>query len=219
MNFQLELSTDQWIALVGAGGAVLTPIVVGLSAIVFARRQTRSEQLLGVRLGYYQELAPELNRLMCYLTFIGTWRDDSPLDIVMLKRRLDSRFACALPLFSEEVGTAYQALMQKTFTTFGLWGQDARIRSSAYRRRQAWKRLDLEWNPDWDECFELEDDAPISASSLADYRHAYDRLVGALVHDLSLSRARDRYTTAPVSLNASAPPRESIPGREPGEPA
>lgn len=213
------MSTDQFIALLGAIGGLLTPIVVVLAAVFFGIRQTRSEQLQGVRLGYYQELAPELNRLMCYLTFIGTWRDDSPIDMVMLKRRLDSRFACARPLFSEEVEVAYQALMQKSFTTFGLWGQDARIRSSAYRRRQAWRRHDLEWSPEWDECFELEDSAEISGISLSDYRLAYDRLVGALVRDLSLSRARDRYTMAPVSLNASAPPREAILGREPDESA
>jgi len=89
-----------WADLATIMGAFLTPLMVGVVGFFFVRRQSRSEQLQRIRLDYYQELLPELNRLMCYMTFIGTWRANSPLDIVRVKRRLDARFVCASPLFS-----------------------------------------------------------------------------------------------------------------------
>ena len=61
-----------WTDVVGATGAASTPVVVAVLAFVFARSQSRSEELLKVRLEYYKVLAPDLNSLMCYMTFIGT---------------------------------------------------------------------------------------------------------------------------------------------------
>jgi hypothetical protein len=208
------MTLSQWANLATIVGSLLTPLTVAFVGVMFARRQSRSDQLQKVRLDYYQELSPDLNRLMCYMTYIGTWRDDSPVEVVQLKRKLDARFASAIPLFSPEVSAAYTNMMRLTFATFGLWGHDARILTSGYRRRRAWQRIDQSWQSDWDERFALGDSETISGESLADYRDAYDALISAMVHDLSLSRARDRYTTDLVSLNASAPIPNPVEGSE-----
>lgn len=199
-----------WTNVVEAIGTILTPIVVAALAYVFGKNQSLSAELVKRRLDGYQLLIPDLNKLMCYMTFIGTWRDMSPPDVIRLKRRLDENFYCAAPLFSEEIWSAYEALMETSFLTFGSWGRDAKIRTNAYRRRQAWQTGS--WNREWDHYFELDDTATISEQRLRSYRDSYDKLVAALVRDIDIKRARSRYTTNQVVLNAHAPRAEMIPG-------
>lgn len=197
---------NNWTEILAAVGTALTPIVVAALAYTVTRSQSRSEELLRARLDYYKMLIPDLNRLMCYMTFIGGWRDQSPVDIVDLKRRLDTNFNCAAPLFSPAVLPSYQQLMDLSFATFGNWGQDARIKSNAFRRRQSWRGTgDGAWEAEWDRYFTLPDSAAISGKSLRLYRESYDELVAAIVRDLDLTRARAQYTTNLVSLNAHAP--------------
>ncbi|MCU1582799.1 MAG: hypothetical protein JWO01_2187 [Microbacteriaceae bacterium] len=199
-----------WTDVITAIGAAITPLIVVGAGLVIARRQSRNDELLKVRIDYYQKLIPDLNRLMCYITFIGAWRDISPLEIIQLKRRLDVEFYCAAPLFSAEVPVAYEALMSLSFKTFGGWGEDAKILTSSFRRRQAWSREDEPWSAGWDALFAIEAGEPISASNLGAYRRAYDDLIARLVGDLSISRTRTDYTTTRVSLNASAPQPRGI---------
>jgi hypothetical protein len=119
------MAEPNWADIVTAVSSAFVPIAVVAVGLVLGRRQTLNHELIKIRLDYYRSLAPNFNRLMCYMTFIGTWRDDSPEDIIALKRQLDSNFHCAAPLFSPAVNDAYDALMELTFSTFGLWGHDA----------------------------------------------------------------------------------------------
>lgn len=206
------MTEPTWTDVVSAIAGIVTPLVIAVLGVVIARRQSRSELLLKARFESYHKVAPDLNRLMCYLMFIGTWRDESPLEIVALKRRLDSNFHVAAPLFSSEVSDAYRTLMKLSFLTFGPWGQDAIIRSGAYRRRQSWTRDDPKWDPAWQQMFEVPETGTISGETLTTYRTAYDSLLSKMVADLSITRARTEYTTPHVSLNASAPERDDIEG-------
>jgi hypothetical protein len=204
------MNSPKWTDIVVAFSSALTPLVVAVLAYVLTRNQSRSEELLRARIDYYRALVPDLNRLMCYMTFIGGWRDQSPLDILTLKRRLDENFNCAAPLFSKEVSKWYQVLMDDTFETFGGWGQDARIKSNPNRRRQNWKGK--EWPSEWNKHFTMPERSPISGDSLRHYRCNYDTLIAMIVQDLDLTRARARYTTNLVALNANAPSVPDIPG-------
>jgi len=169
--------------------------------IYFGSRQSKNEELTRVRLEYYKSLAPKLNRLMCYMTFIGRWRDDSPPAIIDLKRDLDSTFYSAVPLFIDRTRVAYDTLMGMSFSTFGYWGEDARIRTSAFRRREAW-RSGGTWDASWDSFFALGDDDRISKDWLTEYRRSYDALLAQMVSDSKIGRRRDVYTTSAVSANA-----------------
>ena len=194
---------------------MLVPVVVAALAFVLTRNQSRSGELLRTRLDYYRLIAPDLNRLMCYMTFIGNWRDKSPANIIDLKRRLDENFHCAAPLFSPGVLAAYDRLMDLSFATFGNWEEDARIKSSAFRRRQAWLVNSTDdWAPTWSSYFTLDDSAVISADTLSQYRRCYDELIAATVRDLDLTRARAQYTTDLNYLNAHAPRSRDITGSD-----
>lgn len=203
-----------WTEALSAIGSVATPLVVAGFGLALARRQSRNSELLKARVEYYKVLAPDLNLLMCYMTFIGSWRDISPVEIVALKRKLDQNFYCAAPLFSDPVRDAYIGLEGSCFSTFNNWGQDPLILSGAYRRRQAWTRKP-EWSDSWNAMFSKADDTSIPADKLQAIRRAHDELVAALVRDLDLTRARGQYTTNLVSLNAHAPQRQDIEGSRP----
>lgn len=189
------------------------PVLVVVLGIYLGRGQSRNEELVRVRLEYYKQLAPDLNRLMSYLTFIGTWRDDSPGDIIRLKRTLDSTFFPAAPLFSSDVEGAYKEFIETAFVSFGAWGKDARINSSAYRRRQSWKSTPA-WSDEWDTMFALRDEEDISRESLLEFQSLYDTLLSALVADINIARARPQYTTNRVAINASAGRLVDIPGKD-----
>lgn len=206
------MGTVSWTDALSAIGSIATPLVVLVLGFMVSRRQSRNDELLKARIEYYRLLAPDLNTLMCYMTFIGTWRDNSPQAIVELKRRLDHNFFCASPLFSGPVRNAYEDLARKCFSKFNAWGQDAKIRSGPYRRREAWRGADG-WSEAWDDLFTKSDTEPIYRHELQDLRSAYDRLIAALVADLNITRARSEYTTNLVSLNAHAPQARDIDGR------
>lgn len=200
------MSEWNWTDAVTAVSAAATPIVVAVFGWILTRRQSRNELLLNARIEYYREIAPDLNRLMTYMMFIGTWRDMTPEEVIDLKRRLDATFYVAAPLFSTPVTSAYEIFMNRCFAPFGLWGADALIKSSPYRRRVSWQ-ADTSWNPDWGRLFELREDQPIEGSALEELRSTYDSLISALVADLNINRARGAYTSARAVANADKPLR------------
>jgi len=203
------MSVPSWLEYAQGIGSVVTPLTIAGLGYVLARRQSRNDVLLAARLEEYRRLVPNLNALMCYMTFIGDWKALTPPEVVQLKRRLDSDFFAAAPLFSTEVQGAYGTFMDRCFQTFNTWGSDARLLTSAYRRRSAC----TSWQEGWDALFAYDDDRTIPASELAALRTSYDAVVAALVRDLDLTRARTKYTSDLVSLNAHAPRAVEITGR------
>lgn len=201
-----------WTESLTAIGGVATPLIVLIIGIVLATRQSRNEELLKARIEDFRRLIPDLNTLMCYMTFIGIWRDQSPPEIIDLKRRLDQHFYCAAPLFSSAVSDAYSTFLDACFATFGNWGEDALIRSGPFRRKEAWRREGCKWSADWNSMFTRSDTDAIPASELQAIRVQYDKLVVALAVDLKLSRTSSSYTTSLVSLNAHAPRARQVGG-------
>jgi hypothetical protein len=199
-----------WDAL-AATGSLATPLVVLVLGYMLTRKQSRSEGLLNARFEYYERVAPQLNTLMCYMTFIGDWSRYSPDDIIELKRRLDRQFYCALPLFSPPVGEAYRSFMNSCFQTFNAWGKEPLIVSSAYRRREVWN-ASARWEDHWGGMFLKADDETITSEELMSFRKKHDAIIAAIVRDLDMTRARSEYTSGSVVLTAHAPAQEDIEG-------
>lgn len=202
------MATLVWVQYAQGISAVVTPLTVAWLGYVLARRQSRNDVLLTARLEDYRRLVPNLNTLMCYMTFIGDWKALTPPEVVGLKRRLDTDFFAAAPLFSADAQDAYGRFMSLCFRTFNAWGTDAQLLTSAYRRREA----TASWQDEWDRSFAYDDSRAIPAAELASLRSSYDALVAAMVRDLDITRARARYTSDLVSLNAHAPRAVGVPG-------
>jgi hypothetical protein len=191
---------------VTAVATLAVPVVVAVMAGRFndqlkkwEANQWRNQELIKARLEYYRILVPKMNDLMCYFTFIGSWKDLTPPQVVELKRTLDREFYCAAPLFSDSVLVAYNEFMAACFETFGSWGRNARLRTGFGRRREA---AGADWNPEWEDMFSDSAVDGISEQSLVRIRELYNTLISAFASDIELNVARARYVTADVTANA-----------------
>lgn len=216
----MQDSTSMFLQILSAFGAVATPIVVVIIGWIVSRnlkrlenQQWRNQELIKVRLGYYQELAPSLNDLFCYFTFVGNWKQLSPVDVVSLKRQLDRTLYSAAPLFNSKVIEAYDAFTKLCFQTFNRWGDDAKLRTGFYHRRE---HFPGQWMPEWDRYFDRKIDDSVTAVELEAVRAAYTAILAALVGDMDLTRSRTDYASAAVAANADVwrrTPMEDVRGK------
>jgi hypothetical protein len=115
----------------------------------FEHSQWRNQKVIEKRLAIYDSLAPQLNELLCYFIYVGTWKELDPLKVIQMKREVDRKIYLAQPLFSEQFFGACMDFMNLCFATYQGWGLDAQLRTSFERRRQA----HTAWKQDWESCF------------------------------------------------------------------
>jgi hypothetical protein len=122
------------------------------------------------RLEVFSQLAPGLNRLLCFATFVGGWKEIKPGDAIALKRQLDEIMYANRVLFSDELFSAYHQFMTTLFAMYATTGADARLRAPVKSR---WgDRRSLPW---WRRSMTaLFSDS--SVASLDDIQAAYDQL-------------------------------------------
>lgn len=144
--------------------AALTPVLVVIAGFWLNRRlkslehaQWARQKVVERRIRAYDELAPQLNKLFCFFCYIGTWKELTPPHVISLKRELDATAHISAPLFDPEFLQRYNKLMEVCFSTFGNWGEDAKLRTLPDRRIQV--SADA-WDPTWDRCFVAPDEAP-----------------------------------------------------------
>jgi len=169
--------------LVGA----LTPLMLALFGIYihritkrFEHLQWRSQKLIDKRLEIYDDLAPSFNDLLCYFTYVGSWRDLEPPRIVSMKRELDKKIHLAAPLFSEEFFKACTRFQQLCFETYTGWGHDALLRTQFERRQEA---LGNRWDKKWESCFSRDVSNPNTI------RDAYRSLMEVFARDIGVHEA------------------------------
>lgn len=170
---------------------VLTPLsVTGFGWFISHRLkrlelvQWTNQKLIEKRLALYDTVAPQLNQLLCFYTWIGHWKDISPDDVIRAKRELDRTFHIYRYLFDDDVYAAYHAYIHMLFETHTGAGQDARIRSlieapDGDRTRHG----TYAWNPAWGERF-----ASANVVDRADVLKHYTRLMEVLRVSLGANR-------------------------------
>ena len=132
----------------------LTPIAVVGLGVVFARTSRRMEQiqwanqtLVTRRMDIFSQLAPGLNQLLCFATFVGGWKEIQPRQAIATKRQLDETMYANKLLFSDELFAAYHEFMAALFAMWSTTDADAHVRAPI---KSDWggDRRHLPW---WDE--------------------------------------------------------------------
>jgi hypothetical protein len=144
--------------------AALAPVSIVMLGFFVNRRIKDLERIewsnrkaIEKRLELFDRLAPEINRLYCYLNWIGDWQEMTPADVVALKRRLDKGFFVYRYLIGEDVFHAFQSFMELAFRTYVAAGQNALIRSTlASPLGDRRKSRHFEWRDEWDGAFDVE---------------------------------------------------------------
>ena len=172
--------------------SLLTPIAVAVIGFFISRRikqldhsQWRSQKLIEKRLSVYDDLVPDLNQLFCYFTYVGSWRDMNPPDVVVLKRKIDKKIYLAAPLFSKDFYEKSTTFIRNCFQTYNDWGRDATLKTKFQRRKES--RPD--WKVEWDNCF---------ASTETDQeaiKKAYRQAVEAIARDIGV---HDEFVVPPT---------------------
>jgi hypothetical protein len=157
--------------------AALTPLTVAALGYFVARAGQRIGQLqwanqtvVARRLDIFKEVAPQINRLLCFATFVGAWKEITPRDVIAVKRKLDETMYANRVLFSDEFFGAYEHFMTTMFAMYATTDADAHVRApidSAWgdRRNMSW------WQPGMENLFSAE-----STVSADEIRAAHDRL-------------------------------------------
>lgn len=157
--------------------SVMTPVAVVVLGILVQRATARIERaqwanqkVIEYRLEVFERVAPKLNRLLCFYTFVGPWKELSPPDVMKIKREIDEEVHVNRILFSREFFDTYLRFMELLFRMYATPGRDALIRAFVQtelgdRRLLGW------WEPSHETWFARED-----IPSLADVRAAYEDL-------------------------------------------
>ena len=128
----------------------LTPITVAGLGFFVARTGRRLERVQWAnqtvvtrRLEIFGQVAPKLNQLLCFATFVGRWKDIDPLKAIGLKREIDEIMYANRVLFSDALFAAYQDFMAALFAMYATTDADAHLRAPIAsqwgdRRNMAW---------------------------------------------------------------------------------
>jgi hypothetical protein len=177
----------------------LTPITVAGLGVVFARTSRRIEQVQWAnqtvvtrRLEIFTQLAPALNQLLCFATFVGGWKDIQPQQAIALKRQLDETMYANRVLFSETLFAAYHQFMTTLFAMYATVGADAALRAPI--KTQLGDRRTLPW---WDET-SMAALFTTTPATTDDIQAAYDQLTEQFRTDLYVThQTKPLLTTHP----------------------
>jgi len=180
--------TSSWTGVQIATLAVsaLTPITVAGLGVLLARTSRRIEQVQWAnqtvvtrRLDIFAQVAPGLNQLLCFATFVGGWKDMQPRHAIGIKRQLDECMYVNKVLFSAELFAAYRLFMTVLFVMYATVGGDAAIRAPI---KSDWgDRRNMPW---WDEDSMSGMFALGNLSTTDELQAAYDQLAERFRADL-----------------------------------
>lgn len=190
---------DSWssVQIATVAVAALTPLTVVGLGVLLARTSRRIEHIQWAnqtvvtrRLDIFAQLAPGLNQLLCFATFVGGWKELKPLDVIAIKRRLDETMYAYRVLFSEELFKAYCHFMRTLFAMWTSTDADAPLRAPI--ESQWGSRRSMQW---WDDSmtalFSTTD-----PSRIDDIQDAYDQLSERFRADLYITSQNQPLFTA-----------------------
>jgi hypothetical protein len=175
----------------------LTPITVAALGVFIARAGRRIEQVRWAnqmvvtrRLDIFGQLAPGLNQLLCFATFVGGWKEIQPQQAIALKRQLDETMYANRLLFSDQLFAAYHQFMTALFAMYATTDADAHVRAP----------IDSEWGsrrnmPWWEDSMTalFSTDSP---GGIGDIQAAHDQLAQRFRTELYVThQARPLLTT------------------------
>jgi len=181
--------------------AALTPLLVAAIGLWINHRlkgieylQWTNQKLTEKRITVFEQLAPLLNDLLCYFTFVGCWKDLTPPDMVGRKRDMDRIVHVNAPLFSREFVNRYNDFINSCYQTYTGWGRDAKLRTPSERRKSA---AGGEWKSVWQECF-TDEDGVVDPKTI---RGAYQRLMTCFSAELGVGLNSDHVPSGRIPAN------------------
>lgn len=180
-----------------AVGSLMPVAVVGVGFFLsrLSRRveavQWANQTVVTRRVELFMQVAPKLNQLLCFATFVGRWKEIRPEQAIALKRDIDEIMYSNRVLFTDELFAAYQAFMATLFDMYASTDADAPLRAQIAtalgdRRNLAW------WQDTMTGCF-----SATNPSTIGEVRAAYETLSQRFRADLCVTRAAQVLLSSP----------------------
>jgi len=172
----------------------LTPIIVlifGIKINKILKKQDAdlwtNQKILDKRLDIYDKVIYMLNDIYCFHSYVGNWKELSPLDIIEHKRKLDKIMYSYVPLFKDGLLKAYENFMNECYKTFSSWGSDSKIKS-LYINREKYNKL---WKNTWIEMFDCENikSDKDEEDSIKNKKQKYENLMDSFKDNLEIFRS------------------------------
>jgi len=170
--------------------SALIPIAVVGVGYVVARATSRLESVqwanqtvIQRRLDIFRDIAPKLNRLLCFAVFVGSWKEVAPADAIRLKREADEIMYVNRVLFSPALFQAYLTFTGTLFEYYARPGGNALLR--VVIKCQLGDRRQLDW---WQDAME-QDFSTSDIPSFGEVQEVYDALSEHFRRDLYVTRA------------------------------
>ena len=161
-------------------------VLVAWVAISFDRRKTVNQELIRKRIAIYEEIAPRLNDMFCFLRAVGNWKDLTPPALIEHKRALDRLFNLYGPLFSERLLRRYNRFITVTFAATYAVGETSKLKAPWVLIRMEWGEA---WPADWNKKFV----EPDEQSSHGEFGQAYWDLMDQFAIEIGAPR-RHRFS-------------------------
>ena len=150
-----------------------TPLLVLYLGISITRNQKSLDLVADQRVRSYDSIKDDLNRIHCFVTDVGTWKEETPTTIISYKRVVDRVMYEDRGFWSPKTFQAFIDYENAAFVPYQGSGRDAQIRTEEWQKRNL-----SSWKADWHEHLTGEVDP--------NYQAAYTKLYNAFSDDLSL---------------------------------
>jgi hypothetical protein len=162
--------------------SAVTPILLLVLGVIINSSINEAQRASTLRSDIYKTVGGDLNDIYSYISFVGSWKELTPVEVIARKRTVDKAMFTYRPFFTNELFETYQQFMSEAFALYGGAGTDARIRSDietpdGNRRVHSTKG----WDKSWDDRFTKE-------RNKAAQRQAYERFLEQLARDLNLKK-------------------------------
>jgi hypothetical protein len=165
-----------------------TPVVVGILGWIINRRlknidqiQWQNRKIIEKRLDLYDKIAPHMNRIFCFIRWVGYWKDITPDQMLESKRELDRIINIYKYLIGDDFYHSYESFISFTFETWIAPGSDPKVRSvieGANGNRR--KDCNYTWEQKWESYFTNE------ISSFEELENKYERAMNQLKKSIGL---------------------------------
>lgn len=159
---------------------------------ILEQLQWANQKVIEKRLQTYDQLIPLLNDILCYFTFIGSWKEQKPKEIVDIKRIVDKIVYINAPLFSKDFLLKYNSFIELCYSTYSGWGKDAKLKTVFQRR----KETNPNWEEDWEEFFTKEE-----TSKPDQIKNSYQDFVKYFAEQIGIGLFKDSVESGDIPYN------------------
>lgn len=133
--YELLISTLTFIKEIAPTVSHYSPLIITLITGLWINKRLEKykskllidQSIIKHRTDSYSTIKNDLNTIYSYIKRVGNWKEQTPKDIIELKRKIDKEIYCTKPFWSKDLVEEYSKFINTCFKTNRGHGKDAAI--------------------------------------------------------------------------------------------